>query len=178
MARAQAELEERNRELHALTIRDPLTGAFNRRYLDQRLAEALPLAVRGVQPLSVMMCDLDDFKRVNDTFSHAVGDEVLCAVAALLREHVRQSDVVARFGGEEFVVLFPATTLDQAAAASEKICRLVREHDWAAVHPSLSVTISAGVAAAADQPTPEKILADADARLYDAKRLGKDRVAR
>ncbi|HKP76921.1 MAG TPA: diguanylate cyclase [Longimicrobiaceae bacterium] len=176
LAAARAELEERNRELHALTIRDPLTGAFNRRYLDQRMAEALPLAVRGIQPLSVMICDLDDFKRVNDTFSHAVGDEVLKTVAEILRQHVRQSDVVARFGGEEFVVLFPATTLEQAAAASEKVCALVREYDWEGLQPGLRVTISAGVAAATGQPTPEKLLADADARLYAAKRLGKDRV--
>jgi diguanylate cyclase (GGDEF)-like protein len=176
LSRAQAELEERNRELHALTIRDPLTGAFNRRYLDQRLAEALPLAVRGIQPLGVMICDLDDFKRINDTFSHAVGDDVLRTVAALLRQHVRQSDVVARFGGEEFVVLFPATTLEQATAASEKVCALVREYGWEGLQAGLRVTISAGVAAATGQPTPEKLLSDADARLYEAKRLGKDRV--
>jgi diguanylate cyclase (GGDEF)-like protein len=176
LARARAELEERNRELHALTIRDPLTGAFNRRYLDQRLAEALPLAVRRIQPLSVMICDIDDFKRINDTFTHAVGDEVLRAVAGILRAHVRQSDVVARFGGEEFVVLFPAATLEQAVAASEKVCALVREWDWRAVDPELTVTISAGVAVADAQPTHEKLLADADRKLYEAKRLGKDRV--
>jgi diguanylate cyclase (GGDEF)-like protein len=176
LARAQAELEERNRELHALTIRDPLTGAFNRRYLDQRLAEAMPLAVRGIQPLSVMLCDIDDFKRINDTFSHAVGDEVLRTVAAILRQHVRQSDVVARFGGEEFVVLFPATTLDQARSASEKVCALVREHPWRELHPDLAVTLSAGVAAAGAQPTHEALLADADLRMYEAKRRGKDRV--
>jgi len=176
LARAQAELEARNRELHALAIRDPLTGAYNRRYLDQRLAEALPLAVRGVQPLSVMICDLDDFKRINDTFSHAVGDRVLCEVAALLRQNVRQSDVVARFGGEEFVVLFPATTLEQAAAAGEKLCALVREWPWGTVAEGLAVTISAGIAAAEAQPTPEKLVSAADAKLYEAKRLGKDRV--
>jgi diguanylate cyclase (GGDEF)-like protein len=176
LARARDALEEANRELHALTIRDPLTGAFNRRYLDQRLAEALPLAVRGVQPLSVMMCDIDDFKRINDSFSHAVGDEVLRVVAGILRRNVRQSDVVARFGGEEFVVLFPATALEQATAAGEKVCRLVREHPWHALHPRLSVTMSAGVAAADTQPTHEKLLADADRKLYQAKRRGKNRV--
>ncbi|HEU4559612.1 MAG TPA: diguanylate cyclase [Longimicrobium sp.] len=176
LARAQAELEERNRELHALTIRDPLTGAYNRRYLDQRLAEAMPLAVRGVQPLSVMMCDLDDFKRINDTFSHAVGDEVLRTVADILGRHLRQSDVVARFGGEEFVVLFPATTLGQAVAASEKVCALVREHPWGELQPGLAVTLSAGVAEAGTHPTHEKLLADADGRLYEAKRRGKDCV--
>jgi diguanylate cyclase (GGDEF)-like protein len=176
LARAQAELEATNRELHALTIRDPLTGAFNRRYLDQRLAEALPLATRGVQPLSVMICDVDDFKRVNDTCSHAVGDEVLRTIAGILRQHVRQSDVVARFGGEEFVVLFPATTLEQAAVAGEKVCRLVREYPWPTIHPGLAVTISAGVAAAEGHPTSETLIAAADGRLYEAKRRGKDRV--
>jgi len=176
LARAQAQLEARNRELHALSIRDPLTGAFNRRYLDQRLAEAMPLAARGVQPLGVMLCDLDDFKRINDTFSHAVGDEVLRTVAEILRRHVRASDVVARFGGEEFVVLFPSTTLDQARAASEKICTLVREFDWAALQPGLVVTLSAGVAQAGAHPTHEKLLAEADGMLYEAKRRGKDCV--
>jgi diguanylate cyclase (GGDEF)-like protein len=176
LARAQAELEETNRELHALTIRDPLTGVFNRRYLDQRLAEAMPLASRGVQPLSVMICDVDDFKRINDTWSHAVGDEVLRTVASILRQHVRQSDVVARFGGEEFVVLFPSATIDQAAAASEKVCRLVREHAWDAVQPGLAVTISVGVAEANGHASHEKLLAAADGRLYQAKRLGKNRV--
>jgi diguanylate cyclase (GGDEF)-like protein len=123
-----------------------------------------------------MICDLDDFKRVNDTFSHAVGDAVLRAVAGILRQHVRQSDVVARFGGEEFVVLFPATTLEQAVAASEKVCALVREHPWAELHPGLAVTISAGVAEAGAHPTHEKLLSEADARLYQAKRRGKDCV--
>jgi len=140
------------------------------------MAEALPLAVRGVQPLSVMICDLDDFKRINDTFSHAVGDQVLRAVAALLRQNVRQSDVVARFGGEEFVVLFPATTLEQAAAAGEKLRALVREWPWHTMAEGLAVTISAGVAGAEAQPTPEKLLSAADARLYEAKRRGKDCV--
>jgi diguanylate cyclase (GGDEF)-like protein len=176
LARAQAELEERNRELHALSIRDPLTGAFNRRYLDQRLAEALPLAARGVQPLSVMICDLDDFKRVNDTFSHAVGDEVLRTVAGILRQHVRASDVVARLGGEEFVVLFPATTLGQAAAAAEKIRARVRDFGWDDLHPGVAVTLSAGVAQAGDHPTHETLLAEADGKLYEAKRRGKDCV--
>ncbi|HEX6909602.1 MAG TPA: diguanylate cyclase [Longimicrobium sp.] len=176
LARAKAELEETNRELRAISIRDALTGAFNRRHLDERLAEAFALATRQGQPLSVLICDVDDFKRINDTYSHAVGDEVLRAVAGILRAHVRQSDIVARFGGEEFVVLFPCATLEQARAAGEKLCRLVAEHPWRTVHPSLVVTISAGVAAAGGQPNHEKLLSDADRKLYQAKRRGKNRV--
>jgi diguanylate cyclase (GGDEF)-like protein len=176
LERARAELEETNRELRALSIRDGLTGAFNRRYLDERLAEAFALATRQGQPLSVMICDVDDFKRINDTFSHAVGDEVLRAISGILRGNVRQSDVVARFGGEEFVVLFPCAALEQAVAASETLCRRVMEHPWHAVHPRLAVTLSAGVAAADGHPNHEKLLSDADRKLYRAKRQGKNRV--
>jgi diguanylate cyclase (GGDEF)-like protein len=176
LARAKAALEETNRELRAMTVRDPLTGVFNRRFLDERLAEAFALAVRQPQPLSVMICDVDDFKQINDTFSHAVGDEVLRTIAGILRGNVRQSDVVARFGGEEFVVLFPCATLEQAVAASEKLCRRVTEHPWHTVHPLLRVTLSAGVAAADGHPNHEKLLSDADRKLYRAKRHGKNRV--
>jgi diguanylate cyclase (GGDEF)-like protein len=176
LERARAELEEMNRELRALSIRDALTGVFNRGYLDERLAEAFALATRQGQPLSVMICDVDDFKRINDTFSHAVGDEVLRAIAGILRAGVRQSDIVARFGGEEFVVLFPCASLEQARSASEKLRRLVMEHPWRAMHPALAVTLSAGVAAAHGQPNHEKLLSDADRKLYQAKRRGKNRV--
>jgi diguanylate cyclase (GGDEF)-like protein len=176
LARAKAELEEANRELHALAVRDPLTGLYNRRYLDQRLAEAFALARRGAQPLGVMICDVDDFKRVNDTFSHATGDQVLRVVGGIIRQHVRASDVAARYGGEEFVVLFPATTLAQASAASEKLRRLVMDFPWDTLHPGLAVTLSAGVAAADGHANHEKLLHDADRALYQAKRSGKNRV--
>ncbi|HEU0302310.1 MAG TPA: tetratricopeptide repeat-containing diguanylate cyclase [Longimicrobium sp.] len=176
LAWAKAELEEANRELHALTIRDPLTGLFNRRHLDQRLAEAFALARRHAQPLSVMICDVDDFKRVNDTCSHATGDQVLRTIAGIIKQNVRVSDVAARFGGEEFVVLFPAATLEQAAAASRKLRELVAGFPWSTLHPGLAVTISAGVAATDAQENHEKLLIEADARLYEAKRQGKNRV--
>jgi two-component system cell cycle response regulator len=123
-----------------------------------------------------MHCDVDDFKRINDTFSHAAGDDVLRAIAGILRQHVRQSDIVARFGGEEFVVLFPFATLRQATAAAEKLCALVREHAWSDIHPALAVTLSAGVAEAHGQPGHEALLAAADGRLYQAKRSGKNCV--
>ncbi|HEU0079078.1 MAG TPA: GGDEF domain-containing protein, partial [Longimicrobiaceae bacterium] len=176
LVRARAELEEANRELHALTIRDPLTGLFNRRHLDQRFAEAFALARRHAQPLSVMICDVDDFKRINDTFSHATGDQVLRAIAGIIKQNVRVSDVAARFGGEEFVVLFPAASLAQAAAASEKLRELVMGFAWATLHPGLAVTISAGIAAADAQENHEKLLHEADGRLYQAKAAGKNRV--
>jgi diguanylate cyclase (GGDEF)-like protein len=176
LARAKAELEARNRELHALTIRDALTGLFNRRHLDERLAEAFALAGRKGTPLSVMICDIDDFKRINDTFSHAVGDEVLRTLASLLRDNLRQSDVAARFGGEEFVVLFPGSALGEARAAADKLCHRVAAYPWAALHPGLAVTISAGVAAVDGHASGERLLSDADRNLYDAKRRGKNRV--
>ncbi|HYJ79814.1 MAG TPA: GGDEF domain-containing protein, partial [Longimicrobiaceae bacterium] len=177
LAQAKARLEEVNRALHALTIRDPLTGLYNRRYLDQRFAEFFSLARRRVQPLSVMICDIDDFKRVNDALSHATGDQVLRTLAGIISQHVRLSDVAARFGGEEFVVLFPATTLEQAAAAAEKLRELVAAFPWSTLHPELAVvTISAGVAEADGQEHHERLLHDADRRLYEAKAAGKNRV--
>jgi diguanylate cyclase (GGDEF)-like protein len=177
LARAKVALEETNRELRALTVRDSLTGLYNRRHLDERLAQAFEFARRQDQPLSVMICDVDDFKRINDTCSHAAGDEVLRTVAALLRQNVRQGDVVARYGGEEFVVLFPAAPLEQATTAAEKLCGVVRRFAWNRIDPSLAVTISAGVAAAAGHVNHEKLLHDADRKLYDAKLAGKNRVA-
>jgi diguanylate cyclase len=177
LARAKTELEEINRELRTLSARDSLTGLYNRRHLDERLAQAFEFARRQDQPLSVMICDVDDFKRINDTCSHAVGDEVLRTVAALLRQNVRQGDVVARYGGEEFVVLFPAAGLDQATTAAEKLRGVVNRFPWTRIDPSLAVTISVGVAAVAGQANHEKLLHDADRKLYDAKLAGKNRVA-
>jgi diguanylate cyclase (GGDEF)-like protein len=176
LARAKEELEARNRELHALTIRDPLTGLYNRRHLDERLSEAFALARRTGQPLSAMICDVDDFKQINDSRSHAVGDAVLREIAGILRRHLRRSDVCARYGGEEFVVIFPGTSLEAAERAARKLWALVRGHAWDVVDAGLAVTISAGVAELAGEASHEKLLIEADRRLYAAKEEGKDRV--
>jgi diguanylate cyclase (GGDEF)-like protein len=176
LSRDRDELAERNRELHDLSIRDPLTGLFNRRYLDRRLEEAFSLASRREQPLSLMISDIDDFKGINDRFTHTVGDAVLKRIADLIRGHVRHSDVVARFGGEEFVVLFHSTELAEANNACEKLRALVESHDWHGIAEGLRVTLSIGLAALSDEAEAERLLLTADRRLYEAKAKGKNRV--
>ncbi len=155
---------------------DALTGLANRRALDERLCDALARARRYTEPLAVALCDLDFFKRINDRFGHATGDEVLRRVSAILRAHCRATDVVARYGGEEFCIVF----IEADAAVASRLCDTLRAavatHDWAGVHPQLAVTLSIGIADDAHLATPEPLLAAADRHLYRAKHEGKNRV--
>ena len=171
-----AELERLNRELEQLSIRDGLTGVYNRRHLDKELAREFERATRYALPLSVMMCDIDFFKRINDTFSHATGDEVLKILAKLFGENTRENDLVARYGGEEFAVVFPETGLERAAEAAEKIRRTIEAYPWATAHPDLRVTVSIGVASGTAFENADKFLDKADKELYQAKHSGKNRV--
>ena len=174
--RQNTELARLNRELEDLSVRDGLTGVYNRRYLDKELASEFERATRYELPLSVMMSDIDFFKRVNDTFSHATGDEVLRTLAKLFEENTRANDLVARYGGEEFAVVFPETPLQKAAEAAEKIRRTVEAYPWERIHPDLKVTISAGVASGTAFENADKFLDKADKELYEAKHSGKNRV--
>lgn len=179
-ARQDAELHRlRAAELAAQSRTDALTGLANRRHLDERLAAELDAALAAQQPLAVALADIDDFKQVNDRLGHATGDAVLRTLATLLRERVRGSDLVSRYGGEEFCVVMPATALAEGAALCERLRAAVAAHDWPALHPQLKVTLSVGVAAlsaGALHATPAALLREADHRLYDAKRRGKNRV--
>ena len=153
---------------------DALTGLANRRWLDEHLSVELARARRRATPLSAALCDLDDFKRINDRFGHTVGDAVLKRVAAILRERCRATDLVARYGGEEFCIAFLETDAARAARSCEALREAIAAHDWASVHKGLVVTMSIGVA---DTPASiERLLADADTQLYRAKHDGKDRV--
>lgn len=161
---------------------DPLTSLFNRRSLDRRLGEEVSGAERRGGHLSVLMVDLDHFKRVNDRFGHQVGDVVLVKLAAVLRSCLRASDFVARYGGEEFVVVLPDAGIAQAAQLAERIRVAVANHDFdlpTAITPAMTgITVSVGVAGfSQDQRTAEAILQAADRSLYQAKRLGRNRVA-
>ena len=163
------ELEKHARE-------DALTGLYNRRYVDERLAQELSRARRFGGTVSVALGDVDDFKRVNDTFSHATGDEVLKVVARLFRETCREVDTAARYGGEEFVLLLPETSAEHAAALCDKLRAVVAAHPWHLLHPDLSVTISFGVADTLNGDDLEALVRRADDKLYEAKRSGKNRV--
>jgi diguanylate cyclase (GGDEF)-like protein len=177
LARTKAELERKNRKLQHLSTRDPLTNLYNRRYLEVRLADTFATALQHAEPLSVLLCDIDHFKQINDHYSHAIGDEALRGVATLMRDAVRQSDIVARYGGEEFVVVLPGATHVAALATAEKLRARVEAHFWEAIHPALHVTLSIGVATRTTHLDHEKLLHDADTMLYRAKAQGRNRVA-
>lgn len=165
--------------LEQLAREDGLTGVANRRWLDLQLARECERASRFGHPLAVAMIDVDDFKAINDRHSHAVGDAVLRRLALLLRDSCRVSDQVGRYGGEEFMLVLPETTLDNAALVCEKLCRRIEAHDWRGVHGALArVTVSIGVAGSSFAPDAGELAAAADARLYRAKQAGKNRVER
>jgi two-component system, cell cycle response regulator len=164
-----------------LSVRDPLTGLHNRRHLDNQLAELLGGAGVGVERpvLTVGLVDLDHFKRVNDTRSHAVGDEVLRRVAAIMQ---RSADAVAgglvgRMGGEEFLVLLPAVQRSDGVARLASLCADIADQPWHELTEGVDVTASIGVAASPDDDVePSALLATADRNLYRAKRAGRNRV--
>jgi diguanylate cyclase (GGDEF)-like protein len=173
------EIEETyQRRMREAALRDGLTGAFNKRYLLDRLTTELAFAQRHKAPLSLIMLDVDHFKNINDTFGHPAGDAVLVRVATTVSEAVRKEDVFARYGGEEFAVLCRHIDVSQAAVLAERLRdRLaagVTEHEGRRI----SVTVSLGVAGFPDVPvgTPQDLISAADAALYQAKASGRNRV--
>jgi two-component system cell cycle response regulator len=174
--RMNDELSTAHRELRDLSIRDPLTQLFNRRHFDEHAQQVFEQAVRYEQPVTVMIGDLDHFKKINDDYSHAIGDEVLRRTARLLTEATRKSDVVARYGGEEFVIVFPNTDLCQARHCCEQLRASIESHPWHVLHDGLSVTMSIGLSAETAVGSAEKMLGRADENLYLAKSSGRNRI--
>jgi diguanylate cyclase (GGDEF)-like protein len=164
-------------KLREMNMRDGLTGVFNRRYLDHRLGMELERFRRYARPLSLLLLDIDLFKKVNDRFGHPCGDAVLKAVAGGLTAAVRKADLVARYGGEEFCCVLPETDLTGARVVAEKVREAVaaQEIEWEG--QPVPVTISVGVAEAGPETSSAaELVARADARLYEAKRAGRNRV--
>jgi diguanylate cyclase (GGDEF)-like protein/PAS domain S-box-containing protein len=160
------------------SIRDPLTGLFNRRYMEESLVRELQRASRAGIPVSVIMLDLDHFKRFNDSFGHAAGDALMRALASVLQKGIRAEDIACRYGGEEFALILPGAPVHIAQARAEGIrqaaARLSVEHQGTALG---AVTLSLGIAVFPDHgATGEKVLKAADAALYRAKAEGRDRV--
>lgn len=155
---------------------DGLTGLANRRELDARLAVEVERSQRYGTPLSVSICDIDHFKLVNDRFGHAVGDEVIRALASILRTQCRELDTAARYGGEEFCLLLPQTPIEEAAHVCERIRSAVESYNWASIDPNLTVTLSMGLSSCTGCDGTENIVSAADVQLYRAKRSGRNRV--
>jgi diguanylate cyclase (GGDEF)-like protein len=181
LAEAHAQLGHRTGQLESLqdqlrdqADRDWLTGLHNRRFLARELERLTTERLSG--PFSVAVLDLDHFKSINDRFGHEAGDRVLVRVAALLLGVLRQSDVVVRTGGEEFVVLMPATDAHAAVAVCERLRVAISGEDWDAIVDGMKVTASLGVASAVEAIEPDALTALADHRLYAAKRGGRDCV--
>jgi diguanylate cyclase (GGDEF)-like protein len=155
---------------------DGLTGIHNRRFFEMRIVEELERAARFQGRMSVIMVDIDNFKRLNDEFGHLLGDEVLRSVSTLLKQQLRKMDLVCRYGGEEFAIVVPETSGENAMRVAEKLRRQIESHYFPGV--PRPVTISAGVA---DYPTHgitrDEVVAAADAALYLAKQAGRNKVA-
>jgi diguanylate cyclase (GGDEF)-like protein len=164
--------------LQTQSIRDALTGLYNRRFFDETVARELRVSQRRSEPLSLLVIDVDHFKKINDTYGHPGGDAVLQALGGMLAQHVRATDIVCRFGGEEFVILMPSAP----ASIAEQRAEMLRQaaHMLQVTHEGRrfgQITISIGVATApGNGQTRETLLEAADAALYRAKREGRDRV--
>jgi len=171
------EVQRLQAELHEQAIHDPLTGLYNRRYLSDALAREIMQAQRANSTLTFVMADIDHFKFVNDSYGHQAGDEVLVQVASLLKKHARGSDIACRYGGEEFLLVFPGTSLELARKRAEEI-----QHNCAALSiqhegKNIAVMLSFGVAAYPDHGQQwEQIIVKADKALYQSKCNGRNQV--
>jgi diguanylate cyclase (GGDEF)-like protein len=168
-------------ELEIENATDPLMGIYNRRHFDQRMREETARARRYNLALSLLMADIDHFKKINDTYGHQAGDVVLAGIAALFSREVRKSDILARYGGEEVVIISTNTNLDGARVLAERIRTRVEASAFPTgdrgVTQSIRCTVSIGVAIlSGGSGGPEALLAAADAALYRAKEKGRNRV--
>lgn len=170
-------LEKKNQALEQLAISDQLTGLFNRRYFDEKLNEYSNLMMRIEQPLSCLMADIDHFKNLNDTYGHQAGDQVLAAIARILRDSSRKTDICARYGGEEFIMLLPNTTSENAFLHAEEIRLKIQDSSIRFDSKSLRVTLSIGVGVGEKESDLfEALVKTADRALYRAKESGRNRV--
>jgi two-component system cell cycle response regulator len=175
-------LRAANRQNHLLSITDALSAAFNRRHLMERLPQEIERAGRYGRPLSIVLCDVDHFKKVNDTYGHQAGDDVLKAFAKLLMSTTRKAiDWVVRYGGEEFLIVLPETSVAGAIDVAEKMRVAVAAHPFATTDGTFEVTASFGVAGY-DSVQPQegtrvdRLIASADLCMYRSKETGRNRV--
>jgi len=175
--RAENEIRLLNARLSEQVVRDPLTGLFNRRYLDDALVREFNRAERNGGKLSLVMCDLDHFKSINDEYGHQAGDTVLRSFASLLIGHMRSSDICCRFGGEEFLVLQFDVDRETACKQIERVRQALQAEPIRFEDQTLNITASFGIAGYPDSgESPETLLSCADAALYRAKEEGRNRI--
>ncbi len=170
-------VQERTAQLRELASREPLTGLYNRRYISEMLGQRFAEARRYGNDLALMMIDMDDFKAVNDTLGHQVGDKLLILTANTISSQLRSADVAARFGGDEFIVMLPQSNREQAQTVAERILEQFVQ-DVRSTYPRTKVSLSIGIASLAEveAETNEEFLRAADSALYEAKALGKSQI--
>jgi diguanylate cyclase (GGDEF)-like protein len=162
-------------EIYRLTTVDGLTQVYNKRYLLETLDREISRAHRYGRPLSLIMFDIDHFKKINDTYGHLAGDHVLKEMASAIKSRIRREDIMGRYGGEEFVIALPEIDNYNALIFAEKIRRLVEKHDFIFEDVRIPVTISIGISTAWDElENPEDFIKEADANLYRAKNSGRN----
>jgi diguanylate cyclase (GGDEF)-like protein len=183
LARVKRELQLKSyqEELKLLASIDPMTKLYNRRYFNEIAANILNGERRNACELSLMILDIDTFKNINDTYGHTIGDEVIIFISDILRKNQRKSDVICRYGGEEFVVLLPETSLEDAVLVAEKMRNCIAESIVSVgEEESFKVTVSIGVSNIdiLNEPNIEPALNRADQALYEAKKSGRNRVCK
>ncbi|MEA2091288.1 MAG: diguanylate cyclase, partial [Campylobacterota bacterium] len=175
------DLEESKEELRLLASIDPLTKLYNRRYFSKASEHIFYLSKRNNSTLSIIMLDIDNFKKINDTYGHQVGDDVLVTIASALQGFIRKSDIVCRFGGEEFLMLFPQTPIDKALLISEKI-RLKIEDTVVSLENKKELKFTASIGVSQINHEKDKSIEDmikrADDALYEAKNSGRNRICK
>jgi len=172
------ELEQQNYELREKSIRDPLTGLYNRRFFEELLGKEFSRIKRSGQPIGLLFLDIDHFKRLNDTHGHQFGDLVLSVVAQCIEAASRESDVVARFGGEEFVVLLTDGMAGSTEIVAERIRSSVESLELEQNGVRAPVTISIGAASSKDRDdSPQALVGRADEMLYQSKNAGRNCVS-
>lgn len=167
----EEKLKQANDKLQEKAAKDGLTGLYNHREIMRKLNLEIERADRYNLDLTIMMLDIDDFKEVNDTYGHQKGDEILQSLAQKLKSITRQEDIVGRYGGEEFLIIFPHTDLDSALEVGERLCQKIADDKT----EGIKITISGGVATLTAEQS-ENIIQNADEALYQAKKAGKNQI--
>lgn len=178
IVRQQKELEEKNKQLEQLAFFDPLTGLFNRRYFEEQLKNEISRMIRYGNESCVAIMDIDYFKDVNDNFGHPAGDRMLIKIASILNKHLRETDILSRWGGEEFIILLPNTSLDTGKLVAEKMRIIIENELFIVEDHKIQITVSFGVALLMSDINDsfEQCYFNADKALYNAKQNGRNRV--